>query len=567
MEKNWLKNYPAGVPTEVNPDQYNSLVDMFEETVGKFGDKAAFINLMTPMSYRELDKRSRDFAAYLQNGLGLKQGDRVAVMMPNLLQYPVAVFGILRAGLVVVNVNPLYTARELQHQLSDSGAQVILICANFAATLQEALPKTPVKHIIVTELADLCPQPKRLLFNLMIKHVKKMVPAFYLPGAKKLNAVLAIGARLPLNKPKIKNSDLAFLQYTGGTTGLSKGAMLTHRNVIANIQQVTALAGAAMTADEVLVTALPLYHVFALVASVMFFMVGGTNILITNPRDPEMFIKVIKDAAFTAMIGVNTLFNSLLNSPSFKQVNLSRLRFTLSGGMATQPAVAERWKQETGCLILEGYGLTETSPVVSLNPPETKNFTGTVGLPVPSMEISIRDESGVELGIGEPGEICVRGPNVMKGYWQRPDESKKVLTDDGWLMTGDVGQIEEDGRLRIVDRKKDMILVSGFNVYPNEVENIIAAHPGVLEVAVIGVPADASGEAVKAFVVKKDANLTEKEIIEHCRKQLTAYKVPRMVEFRNDLPKSNVGKILRKELRAELETAKPAAKQTATTAA
>ncbi|MEN9457079.1 MAG: long-chain-fatty-acid--CoA ligase [Neisseriaceae bacterium] len=567
MEKNWLKSYPAGVPSEINPDQYTSLVEMFEETVGKYGDKTAFINLMTPMSYRELDKKSRDFAAYLQNGLGLKQGDRVALMMPNLLQYPVAVFGILRAGLIVVNVNPLYTARELQHQLTDSGAQVILICANFAATLQEALPKTPVKHIIITELADLCPQPKRFLFNMLIKHVKKMVPAFYLPGAKKLNSVLAIGAGLPLNKPKINNTDLAFLQYTGGTTGLSKGAMLTHRNVVANILQVKALAGAAMTDKEVLVTALPLYHVFALVASVMFFMVGGTNILITNPRDPEMFIKVIKDAGFTAMIGVNTLFNSLLNSPSFKQVNLSHLRFTLSGGMATQPSVADRWHKETGCLILEGYGLTETSPVVSLNPPETQAFTGTVGLPVPSLEVSIRDENGKEMGLNEPGEICVRGPNIMKGYWQRPDESKKVLTDDGWLMTGDVGQIEDDGRLRIVDRKKDMILVSGFNVYPNEVENIIAAHPGVLEVAVIGVPADATGEAVKAYVVKKDAGLTEKDIIDHCRKQLTAYKVPRMVEFRTDLPKTNVGKILRKELRAELEKPKAADKQaTATTA-
>ncbi len=551
MEKNWLKSYPAGVPADINPDQYNSLVEMFEETVSKFGDRTAFINLMTPMTYRELDKKSRDFAAYLQNGLGLKQGDRVALMMPNLLQYPVALFGILRAGLIVVNVNPLYTARELQHQLTDSGAQVILICANFAATLQEALPKTPVKHIIVTELADLCPQPKRLLFNLMIKHVKKMVPPYHLPGAKKLNAVLSAGAKLPLSKPKIKNGDLAFLQYTGGTTGLSKGAMLTHRNIIANILQVTALAGAAMTEDEVLVTALPLYHVFALVASVMFFTRGGTNILITNPRDPEMFIKVIKDAGFTAIIGVNTLFNSLLNSPSFKQVNLSRLRFTLSGGMATQPSVADRWKQETGCLILEGYGLTETSPVVSVNPPETPTFTGTVGLPVPSMEISIRDESGKEMGLNEPGEICVRGPNVMKGYWQRPDESRKVLTDDGWLLTGDVGQIEADGRLRIVDRKKDMILVSGFNVYPNEIENIIAAHPGVLEVAVIGVPADATGEAVKAFVVKKDPALTEKEIIDFCRKQMTAYKVPRMVEFRADLPKSNVGKILRKELRVD----------------
>ncbi|MFO1380369.1 MAG: AMP-binding protein [Chitinivorax sp.] len=556
MENIWQKSYPAGVPAEINPDQYSSLVEMFEETVGKYGDKPAFVNLMTPMSYRELDKKSRDFAAYLQNGLGLKQGDRVALMMPNLLQYPVALFGILRAGLVVVNVNPLYTARELQHQLTDSGSQVILICANFAATLQEALPKTPVRHIIVTELADLCPQPKRFLFNLMIKHVKKMVPPYHLPGAKKLNAVLAIGAKLPLSKPKIKNGDLAFLQYTGGTTGLSKGAMLTHRNVIANILQVTGLAGAAMTADEVLVTALPLYHVFALVASVMFFTRGGTNILITNPRDPEMFIKVIKDAGFTAILGVNTLFNSLLNSPSFKSVNVSRLRFTLSGGMATQPSVAERWQKETGCLILEGYGLTETSPVVSVNPPETPTFTGTVGLPVPSMEISIRDENGKELGLNEPGEICVRGPNVMKGYWQRPDESKKVLTEDGWLLTGDVGQIEDDGRLRIVDRKKDMILVSGFNVYPNEIENIIAAHPGVLEVAVIGVPADATGEAVKAFVVKKDPALTEKQIIEHCRKQMTAYKVPRLVEFRNDLPKSNVGKILRKELRVEV--AKPA---------
>ncbi|MEW9898358.1 AMP-binding protein [Chitinivorax sp. PXF-14] len=556
MEKIWLKSYPKGAPEQIDPDRYPSLVAMLKDAVDKHGDKVAFVNLMTPMTYRELDQRSRDFAAYLQKDLGLKQGDRVALMMPNLLQYTVALFGVLRAGMVVVNVNPLYTARELAHQLTDSGAQTILIAANFAATLQEAMRKAPVRHVIVTELADLCPAPKRWLVNFLIKRVKKMVPAYSLPNAIKFNDAMAAGARQKLDEPTLKNTDLAFLQYTGGTTGLSKGAMLSHRNIIANVLQVTSLA--QVGADEVMVTALPIYHVFALVASITFFMVGGKNILITNPRDAETFIKVIKDSKFTAIIGVNTLFNSLLNSPSFAQVDTSRLKFSLSGGMATQEAVADRWQQRTGCVILEGYGLTEASPVVSVNPQETGSFTGTVGLPLPSIEVSIRDEEGRELGIGEPGELCVRGPNVMGGYWHRPEESHKVITPDGWLLTGDVAQVEEDGRIRIVDRKKDMILVSGFNVYPNEVENVIAQHPGVLEVAVIGIPNEEMGELVRAYVVKRDQGLTEKAVIEHCRKLLTAYKVPRQIEFRTDLPKTNVGKILRKDLREEAkQQAKP----------
>ncbi|WP_137939046.1 AMP-binding protein [Chitinivorax sp. B] len=549
MQRIWQQHYPINTPHEINPDQYSSIVVMLDEAVTRYGDKPAFINLMTPMSYHELDQHARHFAAYLQQVLGLKAGDRIALMMPNSLQYPVAIFGALRAGLVIVNVNPLYTARELTHQLNDAGAQTILIAANFATTLQTALAQTPIKHIIVTELADLCPTPKRWLLNFAIKHVKKLVPSYFLPGAIRFKQALHKGAQHTLIAPVLHHTDIAFLQYTGGTTGLSKGAMLTHRNIIANVLQIT--AGAQITENEIMITALPIYHVFALVASITFFMAGGSNILITNPRDTDTFIKVIKDAQFTAIIGVNTLFNALLNNPNFDQVDCSRLRFSLSGGMATQEAVATRWQQRTGCMILEGYGLTEAAPVVSINPPQTPTFTGTVGLPLPSIDVRIVDAHGNAQGIGEPGELCVKGPNVMIGYWHRPEETRKVLSPNGWLMTGDIAQLEADGRIRIVDRKKDMILVSGFNVYPNEVENVIAQHAGVLEVAVIGMPHDDSGELVRAYIVKKDPILTEHNVIEHCRQLLTAYKVPKEVVFREDLPKTNVGKILRKDLRDE----------------
>ncbi|HOW76930.1 MAG TPA: long-chain-fatty-acid--CoA ligase [Candidatus Competibacteraceae bacterium] len=552
MEKIWLKEYPAGVPTEIDLNEFASLKDILEKSCQRFADLPAYSNMGVTLRYRDIDRLSRDFGAWLQ-AQGLAKGDRVAIMMPNALQYPVALFGALRAGLTVVNVNPLYTPRELEHQLIDSGATAIVIIENFAHTLQEVLAKTPVKMVITTELGDLFPFPKRLLVNFVVKYVKKMVPAWNIPGAIPFRRVLSEGARKTLNNVPLNHDDLAFLQYTGGTTGVSKGAMLTHGNMVANLQQASAwLQPFSKPAEETIITALPLYHIFSLTANCLTFMkVGGHNILITNPRDMPGFVKELGKVKFTAITGVNTLFNGLLHTPGFDRLNFSTLKISLGGGMAVQRAVAERWKQLTGIPLIEAYGLTETSPAACINPLTLPEYNGSIGLPLPSTELSIRDDEDRERGIGvdEAGEICLRGPQVMRGYWQRPEETAKVMTEDGYLRTGDVGYVDERGYVRIVDRKKDMILVSGFNVYPNEVEDVVVHHPGVLEAAAVGVPDEKSGEAVKIVVVKKDPALTGEALIAHCREHLTSYKVPRHVEFRDELPKTNVGKILRRMLR------------------
>ena len=553
MDKIWLKSYPPGVPAEININEFKSIGQMFEKSVRTYGPRTAYINMDKGITYSELDGLTRDFAAYLQSVLGLPKGARVAIMMPNLLQYPVCVYGALRAGYTVVNCNPLYTPRELEHQLKDSGAEVIVIVENFAHVLQEVLHNTPVKHVIVTGLGDMLGFPKSMIVNFVVKHVKKMVPAWNIPNALRFNDVLARGSRSGLRPVEVTHDDIAFLQYTGGTTGVSKGAMLTHRNIVANLQQAHAwLKPFLAEGGEIIVTALPLYHIFALTANCLtFFKIGATNLLITNPRDIPGFVKELGKYKFTTLTGVNTLFNALLNDPDFAKLDFSGLRITLGGGMAVQKAVAERWKQVTGTPLIEAYGLTETSPAATINPLDLKEYNGSIGLPVPSTEVAIRDEEGRDLPIGEAGEICVRGPQVMKGYYNRPEETAKVIMADGFLRTGDVGVMDEKGFVRIVDRKKDMILVSGFNVYPNEIEAVVAMHPGVLEVAAVGVPDEKSGEAVKIFVVKKDPNLTAEALIAHCKENLTGYKVPKLVEFRTELPKTNVGKILRRALRDE----------------
>ncbi|MFZ5512551.1 MAG: long-chain-fatty-acid--CoA ligase FadD [Pseudomonadota bacterium] len=553
MDKIWLKSYPPGVPAEININEFKSIGQMFEKSVRAYGPRTAYINMDKGITYSEIDGLTRDFAAYLQSVLGLPKGARVAIMMPNLLQYPVCVYGALRAGYTVVNCNPLYTPRELEHQLKDSGAEVIVIVENFAHVLQEVLHNTPVKHVIVTGLGDMLGFPKSMIVNFVVKHVKKMVPAWNIPNALRFNDVLARGSRSELRPVEVTHDDIAFLQYTGGTTGVSKGAMLTHRNIVANLQQAHAwLKPFLAEGGEIIVTALPLYHIFALTANCLtFFKIGATNVLITNPRDIPGFVKELGKYKFTTLTGVNTLFNALLNDPNFAKLDFSGLRITLGGGMAVQKAVAERWKQVTGTPLIEAYGLTETSPAATINPLDLKEYNGSIGLPVPSTEVAIRDEEGRDLPIGEVGEICVRGPQVMKGYYNRPEETAKVIMADGFLRTGDVGVMDEKGFVRIVDRKKDMILVSGFNVYPNEIEAVVAMHPGVLEVAAVGVPDEKSGEAVKIFVVKKDPNLTTEALIAHCKENLTGYKVPKLVEFRTELPKTNVGKILRRALRDE----------------
>jgi long-chain acyl-CoA synthetase len=551
VEKIWLKRYPSGVPAEINPDNYQSVTEVFEESCKKFNHLNAFANLGYVMSFAELEAKARDFAAYLQKDLGLKKGDRVAVMMPNLLQYPVALFGILQAGLTVVNVNPMYTPRELEHQMNDSGAKVIVIVANFAHVLAEVIEKTGLEKVIVTEIGDLLPFPKSLLVNFVIKYVKKMVPAYELPGAIKFNSALTAGHKQTLDPVQISGDDLAFLQYTGGTTGVAKGAMLTHRNMVANMEQISAAVGPTIEeGQEIIITALPLYHIFCLTVNCMAFMKhGGLNVLITNPRDMPAFVEELKKWRFTAISGVNTLFNGLINTPGFSELDFSALKLVAGGGMAVQKAVAEKWQQITGAFILEGYGLTESSPVVCMNPVDLAGFSGSIGLPVPSTDVSLRDENNVEVPLGEPGELCVKGPQVMLGYWQRPDETDKTIKE-GWLLTGDIATVDEQGFFRIVDRKKDMILVSGFNVFPNEIEDVVAHHEGVLECACIGVADDKSGEAVKVFVVAKPGvNLTADDIREFCKKELTGYKLPKHIEFREELPKSNVGKILRRELR------------------
>jgi long-chain acyl-CoA synthetase len=552
LKKVWLNRYPADVAAEINPDRYQSLVDMFEQATARYADQPAFMNMGEVMTFRKLEERSRAFAAYLQQGLGLQKGDRVALMMPNLLQYPIALFGILRAGMVVVNVNPLYTPRELEHQLNDSGASAIIIVSNFAHTLEKVVDKTQVKHVILTRMGDQLSAAKGTLVNFVVKYIKRLVPKYHLPDAISFRSALQHGYRLQYIKPEILNADLAFLQYTGGTTGVAKGAMLTHRNMLANLEQVRAAYSPLLfERKELVVTALPLYHIFALTMNCLLFIeLGGQNLLITNPRDIPGLVKELAKYPFTAMTGVNTLFNALLNNKEFQQLDFSSLHLSAGGGMPVQQVVAERWEKLTGRFLLEGYGLTECAPLVSANPHDMDYHSGSIGLPVPSTEVKLIDDEGEEVPAGEPGELCVKGPQVMLGYWQRPDATDEIL-QDGWLRTGDVAVMDEEGFMRIVDRKKDMILVSGFNVYPNEIEDVVMQHSGVLEVAAVGVPNGASGEAVKIFVVKKDASLTEEALVVFCRRHLTGYKVPKLVEFREELPKSNVGKILRRELRDE----------------
>ncbi|UJB31549.1 MULTISPECIES: long-chain-fatty-acid--CoA ligase [Chromobacterium] len=560
MEKVWLKNYQPGVAHEIDINQFQSVVEVFDRSVKKFHDRPALACMGKELSYREMDQLSGQFASYLQHELKLQKGDRVAVMMPNLLQYPVAVFGTLRAGGTVVNVNPLYTPRELEHQLKDSGAETIVILENFASVLEQVLPRTQVKHVIVASIGEMLGFAKGMLVNFVVRKVKKMVPPWRLPGHVRFSDVLSRGARAPYRPVELGHDDIAFLQYTGGTTGVSKGAMLVHRNIVANMLQAGEWVKPVIRpGQEIIVTALPLYHIFSLTANLMVFTeVGALNILITNPRDIPGFIKEMGKYPITCMTGVNTLFNALLNNPEFAKLDFSTWRLALGGGMAVQKAVADKWKQVTGVTLVEAYGLTEASPAVCMNPLDLAAYNGTIGVPVPSTEMQLRGPEGEEVAPGEQGELCIRGPQVMKGYWNRPDETAKVLSPDGFLATGDMAMLTPDGFVKLVDRKKDMILVSGFNVYPNEIEDVVAGHAGVLEVACIGVPDDKSGEVVKVFVVRKDRALTEKDIIQHCRDNLTGYKVPKLVEFRDELPKTNVGKILRRALRDENSGAKPA---------
>ncbi|TAL72437.1 MAG: long-chain-fatty-acid--CoA ligase [Rhodanobacter sp.] len=552
-DRPWLAHYPAGVPAEIDINTYGSVAAVVEEAFTKFRDRPAFANFGKVLSYGEIDTLSRQFAGYLTGVIGLAKGDRIALMMPNVLQYPIALFGALRAGIVVVNTNPMYTARELNHQLEDSGARAIVVLDNFAKTLQEVVAGTQVKHIITTGIGDLLGFPKGALVNFVLKHVKKMVPAYQLPTAVRFRDALAQGAAHPVPKVELTHADLAFLQYTGGTTGVAKGAMLSHGNMVANMLQAgTWVGGNTKPGEEVIITALPLYHIFSLTANGLVFMrMGGLNWLITNPRDMPGFVKELKASHFTALTGVNTLFNGLLNTPGFAEVDFSRLHLTLGGGMAVQRAVAERWKKVTGCTLAEAYGLTETSPAACINPLDLKEYNGSIGLPVPSTNVAVWSEDNQPLPVGGVGELMVKGPQVMQGYWQRPEETAKVLGADGWLHTGDIARMDENGYFYIVDRKKDMILVSGFNVYPNEVEDAVMLHPGVAEVAAVGVPDEHSGEVVKLYVVRKDPNLTAEALKAFCHDQLTGYKRPKLIEFRDSLPKSNVGKILRRELRNE----------------
>ncbi|WP_445428753.1 long-chain-fatty-acid--CoA ligase FadD [Alishewanella sp. HL-SH05] len=550
MDRVWLESYPEGVPATIDPDHYSSLNDIFSRSIETYADKDAFINMGKSLTYRELDQQSQAFAAYLQNTLGLVKGDAVAIMMPNLLQYPVALMGILRAGCTVVNVNPLYTPRELQHQLSDSKAKAIVIVDNFAHTLMAVEKQLQVEHVILTKMGDMLGSVKGSVVNFVVKHVKKLVPAYQLRKAIPFKQVLKEGARLQWQKPNISGEDIAFLQYTGGTTGVSKGAMLTHRNMVANLEQASAFLDHFLVAGkEYVVTALPLYHIFALTANFfVFFKLGGTNLLITNPRDMPKFVKELAKFPFTSITGVNTLFNGLLNTPGFDKLDFSTLKLSLGGGMAVQRPVAERWKKVTKSRLLEGYGLTECCPLVTLSPVNLADFNGSIGLPAPSTDIRLIDDNGNDVALGESGEMLVRGPQVMLGYLNRPEETAKTIKEE-WLYTGDIARMDEQGFFYIVDRKKDMILVSGFNVFPNEIEEVVAMNDKVLEVAAVGVPNDVAGEVVKVFIVKKDPSLTEQEVIAHCKQHLTGYKVPKLVEFRKELPKTNVGKILRRELR------------------
>ncbi|HTM70775.1 MAG TPA: AMP-binding protein [Luteimonas sp.] len=550
-ERPWLANYPAGVPAEIDPDAYPSIVAVLEDAIARFRDRPAFSSFGKVITYAELDVLSARFAAYLRGELGLARGERVAIMMPNCLQYPISTFGILRAGMTVVNVNPLYTARELKHQIDDSGASAIVVVDNFGHTVEEVFAGSPLKHVVTTGLGDMVGGAKGAIMNFVVKHVKKMVPRYALPGAVRFRDALAAGARHPVPGEKIDSGDIAFLQYTGGTTGVAKGAMLTHRNLVANMEQAAAWVGGNLRpGEEVIITALPLYHIFSLTANgLVFTKFGGLNHLITNPRDMPGFVKELKKTRFTAITGVNTLFNGLLHAEGFDQVDFSSLRLTLGGGMAVQRPVAERWKQVTGCTLVEAYGLTETSPAACINPMDLPEYNGSIGMPIPSTDACLKDDDGRLVAMGEVGELCLKGPQVMKGYWNRPDETAATIDAEGWLHTGDMARMDERGFFYIVDRKKDMILVSGFNVYPNEVEDVLAGMPGVLEVAVIGAPDEHSGEVVKAVIVRKDPNLTAEAVKAYAREYLTGYKRPHIVEFRTELPKTNVGKILRRELR------------------
>ena len=557
MERIWLKDYPAGVPADIDPSRWPSLVAMMEESFGRFSAEDAFIGMGKAITYAELDHLSRAFAAWLQDK-GLKPGARIALMMPNVLQYPVAITGALRAGLIVVNVNPLYTPRELEFQLKDSGAEAIVVLENFAATVQHALPHSSLKHVVIARMGDMLGILKGTLVNLVVRHVKKMVPPYDLPQATAFNDAIAAGNGMKLFKPEIAPEDIAFVQYTGGTTGVSKGAMLTHRNMIANTLQVEAwqqpmLAREPQVEHLRIVAALPLYHIFALtVCYLAAIRMGSVSLLIPNPRDLPSLIKELRSFKVNSFPGVNTLYNALLNHPDFGQIDWSMMKCSIGGGMPVQRSVADRWLKATGCPLIEGYGLSETAPVLTCNRGDSEIWTGTIGLPISSTEIVIRDENDRDLPPGQPGEICARGPQVMPGYWQRPDETAKVMSPDGFFHTGDIGVMDAKGQVTIVDRKKDMILVSGFKVFPNEVEAVAASHPGVLECAVVGLPDERMGESVNLFVVKKDPNLTADELRKFCATQLTHYKMPRRIEFRSELPKSNVGKILRRALRDEV---------------
>ena len=554
MEKIWLKQYPKGVPAEIDINEYASVSEVFEESAGKYATRPAFTCMGKTLTFAELDTLSTAFGAWLQ-GMGCKKGTRVALMMPNILQYPVALFGTLRAGCTVVNVNPLYTARELEHQLSDSGAEILICVENFANTVAMVVGRTKVRQVVITSIGELLGF-KGIAVDFVIRHVKKMVPAYTLPGAIRLSDALAAGRQRTLERVPQGHDDIAFLQYTGGTTGVAKGAMLLNRNIVANMLQARAWLQPFLKPDrrEIVITPLPLYHIFSLTANCLCFMtLGAENVLIPNPRDIPGFVKEMGKFKFTAFTGVNTLFNALVNNDDFRKLDFSSLQLTLGGGMAVQEAVAKKWKDITGVPLIEAYGLTETSPAATINPLDLTEFNGSIGLPISSTEVTLRDDAGNTVDLGQPGEICIRGPQVMAGYWHRQDETDKVIDKDGWFASGDVGVMDDRGFVRIVDRKKDMILVSGFNVYPNEIEGVVAGHPGVLECAAVGVPDSKSGEAVKLFVVKKDPALTNEDVLKYCREHLTSYKIPRHLEFRSELPKSNVGKILRRELRDEMK--------------
>jgi long-chain acyl-CoA synthetase len=551
MERIWLSQYPAGVDPNVDVRAFPSVVHVFEDSVRRFLGQKAFICMGAALTYAELDRLSARFGAFLQNVARLRRGARVALMMPNLLQYPVAFFGALRAGCVIVNCNPLYTPRELEHQLVDSEAEAIVVLENFAATVAEVVARTPARHVVVARVGDLLGPVRGALANLVVRHVKKLAPPYDIPGAVGFNQALRLGAQSQLRPIELGPDDLALLQYTGGTTGVPKGAELTHGNLVANIQQGYAWMRPFLEEGrEILVTALPLYHIFALTVSCLVFVrIGATMLLIVNPRDIPLFVKTLSKQRFTAIIGVNTLFNALLNNADFRRLDFSALKISFAGGMALHEAVARKWREVTGKTLIEGYGLTETSPAAIANPFDLEAYNGSIGLPMPQTDISIRDDDGVELPIGATGELCIKGPQVMRGYWRQPEETAKVMMPDGFLRTGDMAIVDEEGFVRIVDRKKDVIVVSGFNVYPNEIEDVVAMHTGVLEVGAVGEPDSVSGEAVKIVVVRKDETLAAEELIAHCRKYLVGYKIPRRVEFRNELPKTNVGKILRRALR------------------